>query len=204
VLLHAREGHVELLGKVRDRGVCTPEPLQNAASGGVRERGERGIEAGSSILNHLVQYITHGLAECKRRRATTEGARDAAYCGPGPVYRLCERAASGPDRQLDPDLAAEPLERLYADLELSGREDLNLRPFGPETAWALSQAVMILRKLARRLQTGKGRESRRPSRLQKKPKILLPDLLPKTAIGSERKGPGFATEADPKKAGCSG
>ena len=28
--------------------------------------------------------------------------------------------------------AAEPLERLYADLELSGREDLNLRPFGPE------------------------------------------------------------------------
>src|SRR4051794_21259551 len=25
-----------------------------------------------------------------------------------------------------------PLERLYADLELSGREDLNLRPFGPE------------------------------------------------------------------------
>src|SRR5262245_36048578 len=46
VLLHAREGHVERLGKVRDRRVCTPEPLQNAASGGVRERGERGIEAG--------------------------------------------------------------------------------------------------------------------------------------------------------------
>src|SRR6187402_2612602 len=33
VLLHAREGHVERLGKVRDRSVCTPEPLQNAASG---------------------------------------------------------------------------------------------------------------------------------------------------------------------------
>ena len=30
------------------------------------------------------------------------------------------------------DARAEPLERLYADLELSGREDLNLRPFGPE------------------------------------------------------------------------
>src|SRR3954454_11760808 len=58
VLLHAREGHVELLGKVRDRSVCTPELLQNAASGGVRERGERGIEVGLGILNHVVQYMT--------------------------------------------------------------------------------------------------------------------------------------------------
>src|SRR5215216_3968923 len=56
VLLHAREGHVELLGKVRDRRVCTPELLKNAASGGVRERGERGVEAGSRMLNHVVQY----------------------------------------------------------------------------------------------------------------------------------------------------
>src|SRR5262249_41704340 len=40
MLLHAGEGHVELLGKVRDRSVCTPELLQDAASGGVRERGE--------------------------------------------------------------------------------------------------------------------------------------------------------------------
>src|SRR5688572_12043817 len=56
VLLHAREGHVELVGKVRDRSVCTPELLQNTASGGVRERGKRGIEAGPRILNHMVQY----------------------------------------------------------------------------------------------------------------------------------------------------
>src|SRR5512147_1860554 len=57
MLLHAREGHVELVGKVRDRRVCTPELLQNTASGGVRERGERGVEVGSRMLNHVVQYI---------------------------------------------------------------------------------------------------------------------------------------------------
>jgi DNA-binding transcriptional ArsR family regulator len=47
---------VELHGEVRDRSVCTPELLQNAASGGVRERGERGIEAGPGILNRMDQY----------------------------------------------------------------------------------------------------------------------------------------------------
>src|SRR5215510_6064438 len=65
VLLHAREGHVELHGKVRDRGLCTSELLQNAASGGVRERGERGVEAGVRILNHSVQYVTRGYAARK-------------------------------------------------------------------------------------------------------------------------------------------
>src|SRR4249920_2512595 len=67
VLLHAREGHVELLGKVRDRSVCSSELLQNAASGGVRERGERGIEAGCRILNHVVQYLTYRSAARKAR-----------------------------------------------------------------------------------------------------------------------------------------
>src|SRR5262249_1111623 len=47
VFLHAREGHVELHRKVRDRSVRTPELLQNAASSGVRESAERSIEAGS-------------------------------------------------------------------------------------------------------------------------------------------------------------
>src|SRR5881392_512814 len=56
VLLHAREGHVELLGKVRDRSVCTSELLQNATPRGVRERGERSIKSGRHILNHMVQY----------------------------------------------------------------------------------------------------------------------------------------------------
>src|SRR5258707_13543657 len=56
MFLHAREGHVEPLGKGRDRSVRTPELLQNAASGGVRERAERGIEVALEILNHVVQY----------------------------------------------------------------------------------------------------------------------------------------------------
>ncbi len=43
---------MEPLGKIRYRSVRTPEPLQNAASGGVRERAERSIQMGSLILNH--------------------------------------------------------------------------------------------------------------------------------------------------------
>jgi hypothetical protein len=40
VLLHARQGQVEFLGKLGDRGVRTRQLLQNAASRDVRERGE--------------------------------------------------------------------------------------------------------------------------------------------------------------------
>src|SRR5215831_11403105 len=58
MFLHARKGHVEPLGKGCDRSVRTPELLQNAASGGVRERAERGIEVGLTILYHTVQYTT--------------------------------------------------------------------------------------------------------------------------------------------------
>src|SRR5688572_9193608 len=55
MFLHAREGHVEPLGKRRDRSVRTPELLQNTAPGGVRECSERDIEVGLDPLNHMVQ-----------------------------------------------------------------------------------------------------------------------------------------------------
>ena len=53
---HARKGHVEPLGKGCNPSVRTPELLQNAASGGVRERAEGGVET-NGILNHTVQYM---------------------------------------------------------------------------------------------------------------------------------------------------
>jgi len=46
----------EVSTEVRDRRVSASELLQNSASGGVRERGERGVETGPRILNHVVQY----------------------------------------------------------------------------------------------------------------------------------------------------
>src|SRR5688572_23934841 len=69
MLLHAREGHAEFLGKVSDRSVGTPELLQHATSGDVRERGERGIEAGLSILNHVAQYAARELSDARGGRA---------------------------------------------------------------------------------------------------------------------------------------
>src|SRR4249920_3581749 len=61
VLPHAGKGHVERLGQICDRSVGTSELLQNAASGGVRERGERDIESAARILNHVVQYAPTSL-----------------------------------------------------------------------------------------------------------------------------------------------
>src|SRR5271170_1445050 len=96
MLLHAREGHAKFLGKARDRSVCTPELLQNAASGGVRERGERGIKAGSGILNHVVQYVTYGVAACK-------GRPRARRCRPPP--RRIPNARPTQNRLPDADLS---------------------------------------------------------------------------------------------------
>src|SRR4051794_26865666 len=68
MLLHPGERHVEPVGEIRDRSVCPSELLENAASRGVRERGERSIEAGLIILNHLVQYYHSRLTRCKGGR----------------------------------------------------------------------------------------------------------------------------------------
>src|SRR3954453_14979366 len=84
MLLHAREGHVEVLGKLRDRSVRTSELLQNPAPGGVRERGERGIDAGCRMLNHTVQYY----------RAN---------------WRLARGALGGHHERLSPKVAQPPL-----------------------------------------------------------------------------------------------
>ncbi len=69
---------MELLNKVRYRSLRTPEPLQNAASGGVRERGKRGIEVGLLMLNHVVQYI-------KPDRRYASGGQSAEITASGEV-----------------------------------------------------------------------------------------------------------------------
>src|SRR4029450_12349380 len=63
VFLQHGGGNLDVFGQSRDRGVGTSELLQNAAPGGVRERGERGIEPSLHILNHTVQYTLHESAD---------------------------------------------------------------------------------------------------------------------------------------------
>jgi hypothetical protein len=92
VLHHAREGHLEFLGKFRDRGVGTPELLQNAAPGGIRERGERGIEAGLRTLYHSVKCLTRRLAACKGLRIRRSEGPVPALCSSPPC--TAERANS--------------------------------------------------------------------------------------------------------------
>src|SRR6185436_13578880 len=67
MFLHAGQRHVELSGEVRDGRVSMRELFQNAAPGDVRQRGERGIEAGLRILNHLVQYYHMDWRHASRR-----------------------------------------------------------------------------------------------------------------------------------------
>src|SRR6516162_2370031 len=73
VLLHPRERHTEPSGELRDRSVGASDLLQDAASGDIRERGERGIEAGGHILNHVVQYCTWAVGIQGRSRASPPG-----------------------------------------------------------------------------------------------------------------------------------
>ena len=81
------------------------ELLQNAASGGVRERGEGGIEAGLSILNHMVQYVTHGLAGCKGRggprRSFKQANAASLFLGHLKGLTLCKDISNGCLGQFD-------------------------------------------------------------------------------------------------------
>src|SRR5262245_34822386 len=76
MLLHAREGHMELSGEVCDRSVGAGELFQHAAPGRVRQRGERSVEAGFVILNHVVQYIADRLAACKGKSYEADAKLD--------------------------------------------------------------------------------------------------------------------------------
>src|SRR5262249_59588941 len=94
MLLHAGEGHVELSGEVRDRSVGAAELLQHAAPGRIRQRGERSVEAGFVILNHIVQYIADRPTACKREGAGyyQERGKPARVVRKGDVMRSGSRA----------------------------------------------------------------------------------------------------------------
>jgi hypothetical protein len=64
---------MELSGEVRDRSVGAAELLQHAAPGRVRQRGERSIETGLVMLNHMVQYIAERLAACQEETKALGG-----------------------------------------------------------------------------------------------------------------------------------
>ena len=79
VLPHARQGHVECLGQIRDRRVASSEPLQDATPGGIGQRREGGIESAVGILNHLVQFAALSWA----RVDLAADAHALASFGPG-------------------------------------------------------------------------------------------------------------------------
>src|SRR3954470_14724389 len=56
VLHHARQGHLEPLGEVRDRSIRASKLLENATPRGIRERGERGVERRTGMIYHSVKY----------------------------------------------------------------------------------------------------------------------------------------------------
>ena len=102
------------------------------------------------------------------------------------VTRLVPKPQTTPKRPH----AAEPLERLYADLELSGREDLNLRPFGPESGPGLSQGELTDAKSAQSLQTEGGGESSGSQGLGGFPKDFSTRFLPNSDATTAHGGAG--------------
>src|SRR5436190_1197021 len=136
-------------------------------------------------------------SKARSRRAAPRSRRYSPSCAMTPVQRLRLLPACypTPGRGTHPPRAAEPLERLYADLELSGREDLNLRPFGPESGPGPSQGEPTDAKPARSLQTEGGAESSHSQGLGGFPKNFSTRFLPNSSAtrahgGAEEGGVG--------------
>src|SRR3954451_17972535 len=101
VLPHARQGHVECVGQIRDRRVASSEPLQDATTGGIGQRCERGIESAVGILNHLVQFIRLSGPECKSDLLSTSPPASSATSKKPGCRQAHDRAADliGPQYQ---------------------------------------------------------------------------------------------------------
>jgi len=56
MLVDAGEGHAKRTRQLRERRFARGQPGEDRAARGVGERGERGVECGCVILNHMVNY----------------------------------------------------------------------------------------------------------------------------------------------------
>ncbi|MEQ1516301.1 MAG: hypothetical protein ABL931_07420 [Usitatibacteraceae bacterium] len=88
VLFHARKGHAEFIGKIRNRRIASPELFQNTASGCIRQRAKRSIKAIITKLNHIVQCMVHSSAmrnpyspDIDRMPAVAASAKESCLSG---------------------------------------------------------------------------------------------------------------------------
>jgi hypothetical protein len=86
---------VELLCKLRDRSIRTPELLQNAASSGVRERGKGGIKTNCRKLNHVVQFLARGSASGNGAEIGRHARRLSAHVGKAKAVTATDRKIAG-------------------------------------------------------------------------------------------------------------
>ncbi len=64
---------MKFVGELGDRSVCAPKLLENTTPRCVRKGGERGIEASTRMMNHMVQYLAPRPNGCKAEmRARSE------------------------------------------------------------------------------------------------------------------------------------
>jgi excisionase family DNA binding protein len=110
--------------------------------------------------------------------------RDEARSAAPFVTRLVPKPQNGEKRSH----AREPLERKYAGLELSGREDLNLRPFGPESGPEHADNVLSVDKSAQSLHAEGSGESSPSQDLGGFSKDFATRLLPESSATDARGG----------------